>query len=773
MKKKNHYSTSDNSFRRIATAQIQLIRNNELEPIHLQLVHTNNEFDILVGPSFTSKDTSSGLIVHSEIAHGKNNWLNLFNAFTKLPNSHFFDITFTINANTYPMLVIPSHGDAFDLFIYITDEIKHYEQLHKILAISEEFLQFNGLSLDYQEIVDDFLCFCSGKYAVFNLFAPTGTTFTTKAISVDKKIEKKITELLGYNLIGREWPFDPVYLNRISQSMITHFTDLYDIIGYAIPKPIVKLIESLFNIGEIIVVKIMKSDKILGEFTVFMDKKTPFIEDDMALLYTKQVGLLLSRFSLETQINNEQIFLKTTLRSIADGVIATDIDGHILLANKAAQTLIGVTSDELLGKRIDDFYNTSDELTHAKIRNIIYEVLEQGVTCIGDNNILLTAQNGFIFPVEQTASPILNDQGDLVGVVIVFRDISDKKEKQNKINFLTFHDQLTGLYNRRFYEEEVSRLDHPRNLPLSIIIGDINGLKLINDSFGHMAGDQLIIKAAEVIKKSIRTPDIAARLGGDEFVILLPSTGQEQVETILERIHFFSSTIFVESTPLSISFGYGIKYSIDESIQDIIKIAEDFVYKHKLYVDDMIRHQNVDLIMNALYKKNERVHQHTLRVSELCEALGSALGYDLEHLKQLRLAGLFHDIGHIAIDLELLNKTGTLTPDEWNQIKRHSEIGYRILSSVNDLSEIALYILEHHEKIDGSGYPRMLKDNAISKQARIIALVESYDTMTHKKAYGKVLSKKDAIIEIKACSGTQFDPYIAQIFVEKVLNEVW
>jgi diguanylate cyclase (GGDEF)-like protein/putative nucleotidyltransferase with HDIG domain/PAS domain S-box-containing protein len=349
-------------------------------------------------------------------------------------------------------------------------------------------------------------------------------------------------------------------------------------------------------------------------------------------------------------------------------------------------------------------------------------------------------------------------------------DITERKTKADEILYLSYHDQLTGLYNRRFYEQELKRIDTERNLPLTLVMGDVNGLKLINDSFGHAKGDELLKKAANVMKAGCRADDIIARWGGDEFVLILPKTDALEAEKVINRIKYLLSKQKVESIELSVSFGSETKTSKNEKIVEIIKNTEDHLYRHKLYEGSSMKSATVDLIMNTLYEKNKREMIHSKRVSELCEATASALKFDKNAVSQIRIAGLMHDIGKIGIDEKILNSPSWLTNEEWKEIKRHSEIGYRILSSVNEFSEIADHILQHHERWDGNGYPNGISGEAISIEARIIAIADAYDAMTTDRTYGNTLSKAEAVSEIQICSGTQFDPDIAKIFIEHVLK---
>jgi len=370
-------------------------------------------------------------------------------------------------------------------------------------------------------------------------------------------------------------------------------------------------------------------------------------------------------------------------------------------------------------------------------------------------------------------SPIKDNKGKIIAAVIVFHDITERKKEEEEIFHLSYHDQLTGMYNRRFFEEEVSRLDTERNLPISIIMGDVNGLKLVNDSFGHAVGDELLLKVSEVIKKACRADDIIARYGGDEFVILLPKTDVAKAKQIIVRIKDLASKEKVGSLDVSISFGSETKVTVEDSIHDVFKKSEDEMYKNKLYESAGMRTKAIDIIMNALYLKSNREMMHSKRVSEICVAIATNMNFNNDDVKQIRLAGLMHDIGNIGIDEKILNKPKELSRDEWAEMERHCEIGYRILSSANEFSEIAEHVLEHHEKWGGKGYPRGLKGEEISVQARIIEVADTYDALTNERTFRDALTEDEAIEEIRRCAGTQFDPNVARIFVQKVLGKEW
>lgn len=435
------------------------------------------------------------------------------------------------------------------------------------------------------------------------------------------------------------------------------------------------------------------------------------------------------------------------------------IDYVYIEINDSYTKLLGVTREMCIGKRIKEVMPKVEQYWI----DIFGKVALTREPAYYENFLETTGK----YYSTYTYSPKQNQFAVLVS------DITARVKREEEINYSNYHDQLTGLYNRRFYEEELRRLDTERNYPLTIAMGDLNGLKLINDSFGHLMGDQLLKKVAEIITEGCRADDIIARVGGDEFVIILPKTGEQEAVRVIDRINTIASTSKIGSLAVSISFGYETKKTADQNIEDIYKMAEDHMYKHKLYESTSVKSKVIDLIMGTLYEKNQREELHSKRVSDICDAIAENMNLSASEIRKIKLSGLIHDIGKIGIDEKVLNSNGKLNAEEWNEIKRHPEVGYRILSSVNEFSEVADYALGHHERWDGKGYPKGLAGDAIPFAARIIAIADSFDAMTSERTYRETLSKEDAAEEIKRCSGTQFDPDIARIFIEKVLGEVW
>lgn len=471
---------------------------------------------------------------------------------------------------------------------------------------------------------------------------------------------------------------------------------------------------------------------------------------------------------LEAALEKEKRMYEITLISVGDGVISCDNESRIIFLNKAAELLTGWTPEDAKNRPLETVFTIIDEFSRRASRNIIKDAIESANVFERGLHILLISKSGIERSVEYTVAPIIEDNGAVVGSVLVFRDFSDKRREEKKIEFLSYHDQLTGLYNRRFYEEELRRLDTKRNLPLAIVMGDVNGLKLINDSFGHVAGDELLKKVAAVMQSTCRADDILARLGGDEFVIILPKTDTAGAEQLVQRIKERLMHEKLGAIDLSVSFGYEVKENETDNMQEIFKNAEDHLYRHKLSESMSMRNQTINLILNALFEKTPREMMHSKRVGEIAEQIATKMGFGEETIHNLKTAGMMHDIGKIGIDESILNKPGRLTDIEWEEIKRHPEIGYRILNTVSEFSDIATCVLEHHERWDGMGYPRGLKGEQISLEARIVGFADAYDAMTTSRTYRSALDEKKALKEILQCAGAQFDPDIVHLFTNEI-----
>ncbi|WP_186422196.1 HD domain-containing phosphohydrolase [Lacrimispora celerecrescens] len=444
--------------------------------------------------------------------------------------------------------------------------------------------------------------------------------------------------------------------------------------------------------------------------------------------------------------------------ALYEGASGEDIFKYRLVdSNHSYEILTGLKKEEIIGKY---FFEIHEDVVPENLEKLIRTIKT------GESTSYERFQKNTDFYYEVLASRPKENQ-----LAIILNDITKSKQAEERLHYLSYHDQLTGLYNRRFFEDQLLQLNSPNYYPLFITMADINGLKLMNDSFGHAAGDIYIQKVAEVLREGFREKDIISRLGGDEFIILSPNTDAAEIKELIGRINERTKHEAVHKITLSVSFGYSVKCRAEESILDVLRKAEDYMYKKKLLVSAGIRGKTIYTVMAALHEKNPREEQHSLRVSELCEKMGTALGLQEDEVKELKTVGLLHDIGKVAIEEGILNKKGKLVEQEWAEIKKHPEIGYRILSSVNELSEMADYVLAHHERWDGNGYPKGLKGNEIPVQSRIIAIADAYDAMISERSYRQALPKEYAISELVKGAGTQFCREYVHVFIDKVVYD--
>lgn len=462
---------------------------------------------------------------------------------------------------------------------------------------------------------------------------------------------------------------------------------------------------------------------------------------------------------LEDNLIQKSSELEVLINTISDLVIAIDFSGNIIKVNQAWERILGYSINELISQHIIHFLHPED-------LEFIYNSFNTGI--IFDSNYILRTR-------------VLNKGGEWLYfewkltfyeelAYAVGRNVTEIVEKEEQIHYLSYHDKLTGLYNRAFFEEELKRLDNNRHLPLSIIMGDVNGLKIVNDVFGHLAGDKMLQSIAEILKTSCRKGDIIARWGGDEFIILLPNTSDVIAEEIIDRIYSNCKDKELDMQYANISLGYAIKNSSDEDILKVLVEAENNMYKNKLIDGKKVRDTIISSMIQYLFDGNYEIKYHINRIKNYSLALANRLNLSNCDKNKLILLADVHDIGKISVPKEILDKPSILNESEWDEIKKHPETGYRIAKSIPELSHVAELILYHHERWDGKGYPHGLKGEKIPLLSRIFSVVDVYDAITQDKPHRKAISLNEAIDFLLKNKGTQFDPYIVDSFVKILLQ---
>ncbi|HHT17370.1 MAG TPA: diguanylate cyclase [Papillibacter sp.] len=517
--------------------------------------------------------------------------------------------------------------------------------------------------------------------------------------------------------------------------------------------------EAFGDVHNFMSIPILKNGKIVAAVCL-VNKKGDFDEYDVTELSMLMNSVFVAAEKQNMQKNIENLFAQTQAMFNEHDAVMLLFDPEtreIKEANPAAVAFYGYSKEELLTLKYDDILAPREANTF---------VLPEG-----DSKRFFSSphqlKNGEIRIVDVYSCPI-NYHSDIMIFSIIF-DVTEREKAFEEIKYLSFHDHLTGLYNRRYFDNIIKQMDDQRYYPLSIVISDVNGLKLINDSFGHAQGDELLVKAAELLQQGCRKNDICARIGGDEFAILLPNTNAAQAGKIVDRIKQMQSKVKIKQLDLSMSFGYAVKQDEKSDIELVFSEAENKMYRNKISESPSTRSKTIDIILKTLYGKSEEELRHAARVAKLSARVAAEMGLPMEQVMLVSEAGLLHDIGKVGIDKNVLNKRGQFTRAERLEIERHSESGWRILSNSDEYARLADVILYHHESPDGKGYPRGIKGDSIPLASRIIAVAEAFDAMTSHSSYRKAVSWNQAAEELRQKTGTQFDEQVVSVFVDKVL----
>jgi two-component system cell cycle response regulator len=352
-------------------------------------------------------------------------------------------------------------------------------------------------------------------------------------------------------------------------------------------------------------------------------------------------------------------------------------------------------------------------------------------------------------------------------------------------------DVLTGLLNRRGFEETFElELERARRggHALSVLVGDLDHFKQINDRFGHHHGDAALERASEILEQCKRRIDTVARLGGEEFALIVPEADDHAAYMLAERLRTALRDEFTdESVPVTISFGVASFPSHGDSYAELVGAADDALYAAKELGRDrtVIYSREVIGILTPLDRRNGPRNEHLATVLALADALdvrdaatarhsktvgryaaliARQIGLPADVVERVRIAGMLHDIGKIALSSMLLTKPDPLTADEWVEIRRHAEIGARILANAR-LGDIGEWVLAHHERPDGDGFPFGITNGEIPVEARILAVADAYEAMTTERPYKPAMTPEGAREELVRCAGTQFDERVVEAFL--------
>ncbi|OCZ50785.1 diguanylate cyclase [Dehalobacter sp. TeCB1] len=354
---------------------------------------------------------------------------------------------------------------------------------------------------------------------------------------------------------------------------------------------------------------------------------------------------------------------------------------------------------------------------------------------------------------------------------LYFQSIREELEsKEANIRKLVIYDKLTGAYSRTYFENVLEDFLDKTLMPATLDMGDFNGLKLINDTFGHEKGDELLADGIRIMQETIGTENVIIRWGGDEFIIIMPGVPLDQAGVFLNNIKNNLKISRPQTVPIDISFGLTVYENREQPLAKMISQAEEKMYSNKLNESKKSRLAIIEFLEKLLWEKDYQTEAHVMRLKSLVSKFGSQIGLSPREIVELVQVAMLHDIGKIGVPGEILKKQGDLTPEEWSIMKKHSEIGYRITQSSRELAHVSEAVLGHHEWWNGKGYPQGLKEDEIPLFSRIVSIVDSYDVITHERPYKRAMDPYSALVEINKCAGKQFDPYLVTVF-NKIMQE--
>lgn len=457
-----------------------------------------------------------------------------------------------------------------------------------------------------------------------------------------------------------------------------------------------------------------------------------------------------------TRTQNE---LESVLDSTSEAIFKVDRQGICTFVNQRGIELLGFQlKDELIGKPIHELIRQSvDGPTYSAQDCPIVEMIRTGQPSLMQESVLVK-KDGQPLLVELQARPHFKNS-QVTGAVVTFTDYAQQKKEKERLNYLAFHDRITGTYNQAYFYEELERVNIPENYPISLIMGDVNELKLVNDIFGHKAGDLLLSRIGSAIQAACQPDGTVARMGGDEFMVILPRTDVVKCAQVLQAIWESVGEVDVNGVRGSISLGLAVKIAWQDEFDETLKNAEEEMYKNKILTQSNIDAAQLKMIMERLFEKNPNEKIHSIEVSQLSQSLAQALELSPNEIRKAKEAGYYHDIGKIALSDDILQLKATLSLKQLNERKKHSVVGYRILNLFNETLSLAQGVLEHHEHWDGTGYPKGLAGEEISLNSRIIAVAEVYSFLTSSMNPDRI-NPIEALAQIRAAGGQKYDPRV-------------
>lgn len=602
------------------------------------------------------------------------------------------------------------------LFIYLYDETKS-TPLYIEESDQDKYKGFSLHNLSFTWILDT-----NGKY-----------TF----------VDSYIKDILGYEpseVIGKKYFFD-----------FFHEENLHELTEMAFDT-----FEKHETFGNVI----NKNKSIIGKTVWLLTSGEPIYDEHGKYIGYHGVDTDITKWmeSEEKAESYHNQFLAVFMHSPL-GMVQYDNHGRLIVFNDQFLNMINIRK-ELIGEM-----NLRSLFGPHSLK--AYENSKKGIA---------NRDRGTLFnPITNQTTPVVVDfvplfkENNVSGGILLIEDLSKSLQKEEEMKSILKKDYLTNAYNRATFDQDVLSFKES-DLPIYFVLADINGIRVYNESFGFETGDQIISYVASTLSRFMKENMRVYRVGGDEFGFFIHHANMNDAEEIINEIKKE-----MESHPfqfdIQVSFGYADMDRLDKPFREVFKNAEKMLFGQKIYEGSSVSLRTVDVIMAALFEKSKRELNHSRRVASMSYHIAKYFKLGKTFEEKVKLSGLLHDIGKINIDSNILNKADDLNEKEWEIIKEHPRTGFMILNAVEEYKDVANIVLSHHERYDGSGYPRGLEGSYIPLEARIVSVADAYDAMTQDRTYRKALSMEEAILELRAGKEKQFDPKIVEIFITKVLKK--
>jgi len=499
--------------------------------------------------------------------------------------------------------------------------------------------------------------------------------------------------------------------------------------------------------------------------------------------------------------------LQQVVENATDAIVTTDMNGVLLTANQAVEVLFGYAPAAAVGRSIEIFF------PEKKASEAIAKMLAAGrADRAWQEELSARRKDNSSLLINLSMSVLCDSRGNPTRLIGIARDVTERRRLLDKLKRLSVTDNLTGLFNHRFLHDRLHyefvrarRYGHP----LGCIMIDADYFKSVNDTYGHLVGDEVLKALADLITQATRSIDIVARYGGEEFSVLLPNTDLEGAIRCAHNIWEITNNAEIPTKQghLKVTVSIGVTSLTpdvldeeelhrradaallaakrrgrnnvcvwdDTALQTSVEMPDAFEQDLEALCENLRRvvlpareryMETVRPVLDTLCRRHPMLRRHSTNVSIFAMELARLASMNEEEDEALQYAALFHDIGHITTPTRILNKPGALTPQERKIVRKHVQASATLMMELS-LSELEIqYVRYHHERYDGQGYPDGLVGEQIPLGARILAIADSYDAMTSQRPYRRQLSQEEALEELRKNAGTQFDPALVSLFLE-------